>query len=72
MLQVGVLDESNGVKNFQIFIHLVYFAGIRAVPMVHVGWSPSLINEMTHQQIGDMTAYLMKKEKENTRPGFFL
>jgi hypothetical protein len=56
MLQVGVLDESNGVKNFQIFIHLVYFAGIRAVPMVHVGWSPSLINEMTHQQIGDMTA----------------
>jgi hypothetical protein len=28
MLQVGVLDESNGVKNFQIFIHLVYFAGI--------------------------------------------
>jgi c-di-GMP-related signal transduction protein len=22
--------ESNGVKNFQIFIHLVYFAGIRS------------------------------------------
>jgi hypothetical protein len=45
---------------------------IRAVPMVHTGWSPSLINEMTHQQIGDMTAQLMKKEKENTRLGFLL
>jgi hypothetical protein len=22
--------ESNGVKNFQIFVHLVYFAGIRS------------------------------------------
>ena len=23
-----ICDESNGVKKFQIFIHLVYFAGI--------------------------------------------
>jgi hypothetical protein len=35
--------------------HLI-ITGIREVPMVHVGWSPSLINEMTHQQIGDMAA----------------
>jgi hypothetical protein len=29
---------------------------LRALPIVHVGLSPSLINEMTHQQIGDMAA----------------
>jgi hypothetical protein len=45
---------------------------LRAVPMIHVGWSLSLINEITHQQIDDMAAQLMKKEKENTRSDFFL
>jgi hypothetical protein len=33
--------------------HSLHVSLLRAVPMVHVR---SLINEMTHQQIGDMAA----------------
>jgi hypothetical protein len=58
----GLIDATCCWPQFRantLQLHMAIIAKLnaecRAIPMVHVGWCPSLINKMIHQQMGDLT-----------------